>query len=91
MIPYVRDLYKRFILALKDYPFETASIKLKVKEEFFNNKYLQELDINAGVFLGGSAALLVGLGLGLQDVFKDWFSEVSLAVGFGKVPDGVEF
>lgn len=35
---------------------------------------LAALDIDAKLFLGGSAALLVGLGLGLQDVFKDMFS-----------------
>ncbi len=35
---------------------------------------LAALDVDAKLFLGGSAALLVGLGLGLQDVFKDMFS-----------------
>jgi hypothetical protein len=39
-------------LALKVYPFETASIKLKVKEEFFKNKYLQELEIKKAVGKG---------------------------------------
>jgi small-conductance mechanosensitive channel len=52
---------------------------------------LQELDINAGVFLGGSAALLVGLGLGLQDVFKDWFSGLILLFeGTIKIGDIIE-
>jgi small-conductance mechanosensitive channel len=35
---------------------------------------LGALGVEPGIFLGGSAALLVGLGLGLQDVFKDMFS-----------------
>lgn len=35
---------------------------------------LAALDVDTTLFLGGSAALLVGLGLGLQDVFKDMFS-----------------
>jgi small-conductance mechanosensitive channel len=52
---------------------------------------LQELDINPGVFLGGSAALLVGLGLGLQDVFKDWFSGIILLFeGSLKIGDIIE-
>ncbi len=52
---------------------------------------LQELDINASVFLGGSAALLVGLGLGLQDVFKDWFSGLILLFeGSLKIGDIIE-
>lgn len=52
---------------------------------------LQELDINPGVFLGGSAALLVGLGLGLQDVFKDWFSGLILLFeGSLKIGDIIE-
>jgi len=52
---------------------------------------VRELDINAGVFLGGSAALLVGLGLGLQDVFKDMFSGVVLLFeGSLKIGDVIE-
>lgn len=52
---------------------------------------LQELEINPGVFLGGSAALLVGLGLGLQDVFKDWFSGIILLFeGSLKIGDIIE-
>ena len=52
---------------------------------------LQELEINPGVFLGGSAALLVGLGLGLQDVFKDWFSGLILLFeGSLKIGDIIE-
>ena len=52
---------------------------------------LQELNINAGVFLGGSAALLVGIGLGLQDVFKDWVSGLILLYeGSMKIGDIIE-
>lgn len=52
---------------------------------------LQELDINPSVFLGGSAAILVGLGLGLQDVFKDWFSGIILLFeGSLKIGDIIE-
>lgn len=39
---------------------------------------LAALDVDTTLFLGGSAALLVGLGLGLQDVFKDMFSGLVL-------------
>lgn len=48
---------------------------------------LGALHVEPSIFLGGSAALLVGLGLGLQDVFKDMFSgfvllfESSIRVG----------
>lgn len=50
------------------------------------------LDVDAKLFLGGSAALLVGLGLGLQDVFKDMFSGfVLLFEGSIRVGDVVEF
>ncbi len=49
------------------------------------------LDIQPTVFLGGSAALLVGLGLGLQDVFKDMFSGlVLLFEGSIRVGDVIE-
>jgi small-conductance mechanosensitive channel len=52
---------------------------------------LQELNINPGVFLGGSAALLVGIGLGLQDVFKDWVSGLILLYeGSMKIGDIIE-
>ncbi len=53
---------------------------------------LVALDVDAKLFLGGSAALLVGLGLGLQDVFKDMFSGfVLLFEGSIRVGDVVEF
>lgn len=52
---------------------------------------LQELNINPSVFLGGSAALLVGIGLGLQDVFKDWVSGLILLYeGSMKIGDIIE-
>lgn len=52
---------------------------------------LGALDVKPGIFLGGSAALLVGLGLGLQDVFKDMFSGlVLLFEGSIRVGDVIE-
>lgn len=52
---------------------------------------LNELNVNPSIFLGGSAALLVGLGLGLQDVFKDMFSGfVLLFEGSIRVGDVIE-
>ena len=52
---------------------------------------LAALDVEPSLFLGGSAALLVGLGLGLQDVFKDMFSGfVLLFEGSIRVGDVVE-
>ncbi len=53
---------------------------------------LGALDVEPTIFLGGSAALLVGLGLGLQDVFKDMFSGlVLLFEGTIRVGDVIEF
>jgi small-conductance mechanosensitive channel len=52
---------------------------------------LKTLDIDLTVLLTGSAALLVGIGLGLQDVFKDMFSGIVLLVeGNIKIGDVVE-
>lgn len=52
---------------------------------------LGALDVEPTVFIGGSAALLVGLGLGLQDVFKDMFSGfVLLFEGSIRVGDVIE-
>lgn len=52
---------------------------------------LQILNIPLTLFLTGGAALLVGIGLGLQDVFKDIFSGIVLLVeGNLKVGDVVE-
>ncbi|MBU2018594.1 MAG: mechanosensitive ion channel [Bacteroidetes bacterium] len=39
---------------------------------------LQILEVNLTIFLTGGAALLVGIGLGLQDVFRDVFSGIVL-------------
>lgn len=53
---------------------------------------LGAMNVQPGIFLGGSAALLVGLGLGLQDVFKDMFSGlVLLFEGTVRVGDVIEF
>jgi len=52
---------------------------------------LQVLDVNLSLLLTGSAALLVGIGLGLQDVFKDVFAGfVLLFEGNLRVGDIVE-
>jgi small-conductance mechanosensitive channel len=52
---------------------------------------LQVLDVNLTLLLTGSAALLVGIGLGLQDVFKDVFAGfVLLFEGNLRVGDIVE-
>jgi small-conductance mechanosensitive channel len=52
---------------------------------------LKAVDIDITILLTGSAALLVGIGLGLQDVFKDMFSGIVLLVeGNVRVGDIVE-
>jgi small-conductance mechanosensitive channel len=52
---------------------------------------LKALEIEIAILLTGSAALLVGVGLGLQDVFKDMFSGIILLFeGNVKVGDIVE-
>jgi len=52
---------------------------------------LKALNIEIAILLTGSAALLVGLGLGLQDVFKDMFSGIILLFeGNIKVGDIIE-
>lgn len=52
---------------------------------------LNALNVQPTLFLGGSAALLVGLGLGIQDVFKDMFSGlVLLFEGSIRVGDVIE-
>ncbi len=52
---------------------------------------LKSLEIEIAILLTGSAALLVGLGLGLQDVFKDMFSGIVLLFeGNIKVGDIIE-
>lgn len=44
---------------------------------------LESFDVNITVLLGASAALFVGLGLGLQDIFKDSFA--GMIILYGKV------
>lgn len=44
---------------------------------------LESFDVNITVLLGASAALFVGLGLGLQDIFKDSFA--GMVILYGKV------
>lgn len=52
---------------------------------------LKILHVNVGFLITGSAALLVGIGLGLQDVFKDFVSGIVLLFeGNIKVGDIVE-
>lgn len=52
---------------------------------------LKALEIDLTILLTGSAALLVGIGLGLQDVFKDMFSGIVLLFeGNVRVGDIVE-
>jgi len=52
---------------------------------------LKALDIPLTIFITGSAALLLGIGLGLQDVLKDMFSGVVLLVeGNLRVGDIIE-
>lgn len=52
---------------------------------------LQVLEIELTIFLTGSAALLVGIGFGLQDLFKDMISGIVLLVeGNVKVGDVIE-
>ncbi|WP_218017658.1 mechanosensitive ion channel domain-containing protein [Porphyromonas macacae] len=42
---------------------------------------LQNFGLNLSVILAGSAALLVGIGLGLQNVFSDFFSRSGYSSG----------
>ncbi len=52
---------------------------------------LNVLEVDLTLFITGSAALLVGIGLGLQDVFKDIFSGIVLLIeGNVRVGDIIE-
>ena len=52
---------------------------------------MQSLGIELSVFLAGAAALMVGVGLGLQQTFKDLFSGIILLIeGTVKVDDVLE-
>lgn len=53
---------------------------------------IETVGFDISILLGASAALLVGVGLGLQDTFKDFFSGfVLLLEGVFKVGDVIEF
>lgn len=52
---------------------------------------LKAIDVDLSLLIGGSVGIFVGLGLGLQDVFKDMFSGVVLLIeGNIRVGDIVE-
>jgi small-conductance mechanosensitive channel len=52
---------------------------------------LQNLGVNISFILAGSAALLVGVGLGLQQTFKDFFAGIIILIdGSVKVGDLIE-
>lgn len=54
--------------------------------------FLQVIGLNISLLLAGSAALLVGIGLGIQQTFNDFFSGIILLMeGSIKVDDVVEF
>ena len=53
MIPIVKDLYKRFMIAGRHHPQGLAFIREKVKSGFFDNKHLSnEVDIKKAVGKG---------------------------------------
>lgn len=53
---------------------------------------LQSIGLNISILLAGSAALLVGVGLGVQQIFNDFFSGIILLMeGSIKVDDVLEF
>jgi small-conductance mechanosensitive channel len=53
---------------------------------------LQSIGLNISILLAGSAALLVGIGLGIQQTFNDFFSGIILLMeGSIKVDDVLEF
>ncbi len=53
MHPLVRDLYKRFLIAGKNYPQGLEDVRRKVKEEFFKNSNLSsDLEIKRAVGKG---------------------------------------
>lgn len=53
---------------------------------------IEAVGVDITIIIGASAALMVGIGLGLQDTFKDIFSGIVLLVeGLFKVDDVIEF
>eukprot|EP01039_Chlorochromonas_danica_P010486 gene10486-11616_t len=53
MKPEIRDLYKRFLYAARDYPAGKASVINKVKKSFHQNSNLSnEVEIKKAIALG---------------------------------------
>lgn len=53
MDPRVRNLYKRFIVAGRDYPLGIDFVKPKVKKAFFDNAHLVDpIEINKKIAYG---------------------------------------
>jgi small-conductance mechanosensitive channel len=53
---------------------------------------IETIGVDITILIGASAALMVGIGLGLQDTFKDIFSGIVLLMeGVFKVDDVIEF
>lgn len=95
LLNFLKLYYNRKFRGKADYNPSTEYVYIQISKYliFITAFYLciQELEINPSVFLGGSAAILVGLGLGLQDVFKDWFSGLILLFeGSLKIGDIIE-
>lgn len=80
---------KKDINSNKEYIYvQISKYVIYVFSIFFS---LNIFEIDLTIFLTGSAALLVGLGLGLQDVFRDFFSGlVLLFEGTIKIGDVIE-
>lgn len=95
LINFLKLYFNKKFRGKSDYNPSTEYVYIQISKYVINiivfYLCLQEFEINASVFLGGSAALLVGLGLGLQDVFKDWFSGLILLFeGSLKIGDIIE-
>ena len=53
MHPLVRDLYKRFLIAGRNYPLGLDHVRVKVKEAFMKNKDIkEEIEIKRAVAKG---------------------------------------
>lgn len=52
MNPLVRDLYKRFLWAAKDYPAGKDAIMTKVKRAFLENSSLDEVGVKKALAYG---------------------------------------